>query len=161
MTTFDPRGILTALERHRVNYVVIGGFARVVQGTDELTRDVDICPAVRGENLTRLASALADLDATGLPRSLHADEPHIDDVVELDTRCGHLTVVREPAGTRGYDDLRRGADREPLGGGLRAPIAGADDLARMLDTLDRPGDPQIVATLRTVIELDRSLGLEL
>jgi hypothetical protein len=51
--------------------------------------------------------------------------------------------VPEPAGTRGYDDLRRRADREPLGRGLRPQIASADDLARTLGALDRadPGGP--------------------
>jgi hypothetical protein len=40
-------------------------------------------------------------------------------VVELETRASELKLVSGPAGTRGYDDLRRGADREPLGRGLR------------------------------------------
>jgi len=39
---FDPYALLEALERHRVGYVVIGGFARVVQGSGELTRGLDI-----------------------------------------------------------------------------------------------------------------------
>ena len=60
---FDPYAILTALERRRVTYVVIGGFARVVQGTDELTHGVDLAPSMRAENLRRLALALGDLDA--------------------------------------------------------------------------------------------------
>ena len=34
---FDPRGMLAALERNYVNFVVIGGLARVIRGTDELT----------------------------------------------------------------------------------------------------------------------------
>ena len=42
---FDPYGILEALERHRVKYVLIGGFARVLQGTEELTRGVDVVPS--------------------------------------------------------------------------------------------------------------------
>jgi hypothetical protein len=46
-------------------------------------------------------------------------------------------LVPEPAGTRGYDDLRRRAEREPLGRGLRPQVASADDLARMLGALAR------------------------
>ena len=34
---FDPYAILAALERRRVTYVVIGAFARVVQGAEEIT----------------------------------------------------------------------------------------------------------------------------
>ena len=60
---FDPRGILTSLERHRVNFVLIGALARVLQGTDEVTGGVDICPQRRAENLERLDAALAELGA--------------------------------------------------------------------------------------------------
>lgn len=42
--TFDPRGLLAALDRHRVAYIIVGAFARVVQGADEITRSIDIVP---------------------------------------------------------------------------------------------------------------------
>ena len=45
---FDPIGIFKALDRARVTYIVIGGLARVLQGTDELTNGVDIVPAMLG-----------------------------------------------------------------------------------------------------------------
>jgi hypothetical protein len=32
---FDPRGLLAALEREYVAYVLIGGLARVLRGTEE------------------------------------------------------------------------------------------------------------------------------
>src|SRR5947199_16915 len=53
-------------------------------------------------------------------------------VLELETDAGELKVVPEPAGTRGYDDLRHRATREPLGHGLRPSVASVDDHARML-----------------------------
>ena len=46
---FDPYAILTALERHRVAYVLIGAFARVIAGTEELTHGVDLAPSKRAE----------------------------------------------------------------------------------------------------------------
>jgi len=54
---FDPHGLLQALDQHRVTYIVIGGFARVIQGTEEITRDLDIAPSTRPENLRRLDAA--------------------------------------------------------------------------------------------------------
>jgi hypothetical protein len=53
---FDPRAILAALERNYVSYVLIGGFARVIRGTDELTDGVDVCPSRKPDNLEALAS---------------------------------------------------------------------------------------------------------
>ena len=65
---FDPRALLGVLDRHRVAFVVIGGLARVIEGTDEITRGVDITPSTKPENLRRLAEALEELGVgeTGL-----------------------------------------------------------------------------------------------
>ncbi|MEO9176915.1 MAG: hypothetical protein ABI317_15490, partial [Gaiellales bacterium] len=60
---FDPRAILTVLEESRVNYVVIGSLARVLQGSDEVAHGVDICTQRKGENIDRLAKALDRLGA--------------------------------------------------------------------------------------------------
>ena len=67
----------------------------------------------------------------------------------------------EPAGTRGYDDLRRGASREYLGRGLRPSIASTGDLARMLGALSREQDVPKLHALRRIAELEHSLGHEL
>jgi hypothetical protein len=116
---FDPYELLGSLQSRNIGLVVIGAFARVVHGTREVTNGIDIAPAMREENLVRLEAALHDLDARradAAPLDLRKlDEP----VVELETRAGGLKLVPEPAGTGGYDDLRRRADREPLGRGLR------------------------------------------
>jgi hypothetical protein len=61
--TFDPYAILAALDRHGVSYIVIGAFARVIQGTEEITGGVDVVPSLRSENLHRLTVALEELGA--------------------------------------------------------------------------------------------------
>jgi hypothetical protein len=162
---FDPYAILTALERQRITYVLIGGFARIIQGTEELTHGLDLTPSTRGENLRRLAIALDDLDArlpNGERPELNSNLAH-GPVLELRTGAGELKVVPEPAGTRGgYDDLRRAATREPIGRGLRPRVASIADLARMLAALGREQDLPLLQQLRTLAELERSLirGIE-
>ena len=79
-------------------------------------------------------------------------------MVELETRAGELKLVPEPAGSRGYDDLRWQASREPLGGGLRPQVASSGDLARMLGALDRDEDSDKLLRLRRLITLQRTLG---
>jgi hypothetical protein len=157
--SFDPYAILEALEGRRVTYVLIGGFARVIQGTEELTRGVDLAPSLRGENLKRLALALDDLEAERVDgRPLVIDEATIRDepVIGLRSRGGELKVVPAPVGTRGgYDDLRRAATREPLGRGLRPSIASIGDLARMAAALGREQDMVPLRQLRTLAELER------
>ncbi len=158
---FDPYGVLQALDRHLVGYIVIGGFGRVVQGTEEITRGIDIVPSTREENLRRLDAALRDIGAARVDgRELALDDGSIAEqpVIELTTDCGEVKVVPTPAGTRGYDDLRRAANREPLGRGVRPSVASIGDLARMVSALgDEERLPQLLQ-LRRIVELERVRG---
>jgi len=158
-TRFDPYGLLEALEGHRVSFVVIGGFARIVEGTEEMTYGLDITPSVREPNLERLERALHEVDAEradGRALSLDPGTLAAEPVHELTTRYGELKLVPEPAGTRGYDDLRRGARREPLGRGVRPSVASIGDLARMISALsDDERLPQLMQ-LRRLVELERT-----
>ncbi len=159
---FDPYATLEALEGRGVAYVLIGAFARVVQGTEELTRGLDLAPSLHGDNLKRLALALDDLEAArvdGKPIALDAATIGSEPVIELRTRGGEVKIVPEPAGTRGgYDDLRRAASREPLGRGLRPLVASIGDLARMAAALGREQDMTPLRQLRILADLDRGRG---
>jgi len=157
---FDPYAILTALERQRVTYILIGCFARIIHGTEELTNGLDLVPSLRPENLRRLGLALEALYArlpNGRRAALERDLP-TQAVLELRTDAGELKIVPEPVGTRGgYDDLRRAATREPIGRGLRPSVASIGDLARMLAALGREQDLPPLHQLRTLAELEREL----
>lgn len=179
---FDPRGLLAGLHRHYLNYVLIGGLARVIRGTDEITSGVDICPSLRTDNVERLAQALEELGARRSDRRrLVVDEESLgsERVLHLRTPMGELKIVPEPAGTRrGFNDLRRGATLEHVGEGLRLRVASVPDLARMSAALaheltQQPGreaerlrELEIARSreLRRIMEvevgLERTLGLE-
>jgi hypothetical protein len=154
---FNPYALLQALERHRVTYIVIGALGRVIHGSDEVTDGLDIVPSTREENLRRLELALEEVNADRLEGGTPVLERDLVDqeVLELQTDAGELKIVAEPAGTRGYDDLRRRADREPLGQGLRPSVASVDDHARMLAVLGREQDREPLRTIQRVIELER------
>jgi hypothetical protein len=159
---FDPIQVMQTLDRQRVTYIIVGALGRVIHGSDEITDGIDIVPSTRDENLRRLALALDDLNARradGVALALERDLARRP-ILELQTDAGQLKIVPEPAGTRGYDDLRRAARREPLGQGLRPSVASIGDHARMLAALDRAQDRQPLRTLRRLIELEheRSRG---
>jgi hypothetical protein len=144
-------------------YIVIGAFARVVHGTEELTRGIDVVPSTRPENLRRLEDALGELNAVRVDgRELRLDQWSLEPVIPLRSDAGELKIVPEPMGTRGYDDLRRAASREPLGQGVRPSVASTGDLARMLGARGRQIDLENLRMLRRLIALDRvrSLGRE-
>jgi len=149
---FDPRALLGVLDRHHVAFIVIGGLARVIEGADEVTRGVDITPSTKPENLRRLADALDELGVG--ETDLDAEEP-----TTVMTPHGELQVIPVPAGTRGYDDLRRAAIREPIGRGLRPAVASKGDLARMLSALGREEHAEKLRQLRRLIELEHELGM--
>jgi hypothetical protein len=155
---FDPYELLGALKSANISFVVIGAFARVIHGTGEVTDGLDVTPSMREDNVSRLEKALDDLVAVrddGRPPDV-ADSR--DPVIDLRTRAGELKIVPEPAGSNGYDDLRRHASREPLGRGLRPQVASPGDLARMLGALGRDDQIETLLRLRRLIELERSLG---
>jgi len=157
---FDPYTILAALDRQRVAYVAIGSFARIIRGAEELPDGLDIVPSLQERNLERLAEALVDLEARGVDGG-PVDFERPDAVIRAMSPAGELNVVPRPGGTRGYDDLRRAATREPLGRGLRPAVASTGDLARMLAALGREEDRPKLQALRQVAELERSIGVEL
>jgi hypothetical protein len=157
---FDPYPILKALERERAAYILVGAFARVIVGADEITRGLDLTPSTRGDNLEHVDRAMEAINAHRPDRSApniqgtdYAREP----VVELQTDHGQVKIIPEPAGTRGYDDLRRDAERQPIGHGLRPTVASPRDLARMLAALNRAEDTRKLLDMRYIAELEREL----
>lgn len=157
---FDPLGLLAAIQKRHASFILIGALARITQGTDELTRGVDITPWMRPTTLDNLKLALADVNARrtdGQPLVLETGES----VIELETDFGQLKIVPQPAGTRGYEDLRRAASHEHLGRGVRPQIASVGDLIRMAGALGRDYDHDLVIVnqLRTIAELERELGI--
>ena len=68
---------------------------------------------------------LADLEGVGARSGVDASP---EAVIRAASPAGELKIVPEPEGTRGYDDLRRAATREPLGRGLRPSVVSTGDL---------------------------------
>jgi hypothetical protein len=151
---FDPYELFAALDRERIAYVVVGGFARVVHGSGEVTDGLDIAPSLREENVRRLGRALEELGRGPAPlaEQLATGEP-----MTARTRAGELRIVPEPWGTRGYDELRRRASRENLGRGVRPSIASVVDCVRMLDASERSEDHERLLRMRRMLELERRL----
>ncbi len=156
----DPWAMLKAVERQSVSYIVVGAFARVLVGADEITLGVDLTPSTKPENLRRLDIALETINAhrpDGGTANVQTTDFDREPVIALQTDHGEMKIVPYPTGTRGYDDLRRFAERLPIGHGLRPSVAAPVDLARMLHGLNRPQDIEKLAMMRRLIELERGL----
>lgn len=57
----DP--LMDIIDAHQVDFIVIGGFAVAAHGYVRATKDIDICPNPKKDNLARLAEALKELEA--------------------------------------------------------------------------------------------------
>ena len=163
----DPLEILRALERHGVRYVLIGAAAARIAGAPVVTEDLDVTPANDPENLERLATALLELgarlrtaaDPEGVPFPVDAEMLASADIWTLNTSAGDLDLCFAPAGTGGYDDLRREASDEELGRGLTVSVASLRDVIRSKEAAGRDKDlaqlPLLRRTLEQIRERDR------
>jgi hypothetical protein len=151
----DPAGVITALERHQVRYVVIGGVAAQLHGSPAPTRGLDITPDRSAPNLARLASALASVEAQewvpgfGYPLQLPMDRRRLagDRVLLAQTRYGRVDVVPAPHGVpAGYDELEPRA-RRVRAYGAELPVACLDDLVRSHGAASRAKDKLALARL--------------
>ena len=156
---FRPEEILRILNDHEVLYVVIGGMAAVIHGSDIPTTDIDVTPDQSLSNLQRLSAALREMnakiwtqpEAEGL--SFDHDGASLADVqiLNLMTDYGRLDVTRTPAGTQGYDDLKRDAMTVDVFG-LAVSVASLADVVRSKQAAGRPKDLQFLPTLRRLLD---------
>jgi hypothetical protein len=152
-----PR-ILEVLHRNGVAYILIGGLAAVYHGSPFPTEDVDITPEMGRRNLDKLAAALLELNArvrtdsepSGLPFSCDGEALAAAETWNLTTDAGDLDVSFNPAGTRGYRDLRRDAAWVELYG-VSVRIASLGDVIRSKQAANRPKDQRTLPTLREML----------
>ena len=159
---FDPTLAMRVLNRHEVEYVLIGGLAGEILGAPLGTNDIDICYRRTPENMNRLANALGELHAKLRVAGVDEDLPFILDGRTLAagdsftflTDAGDLDVLGTPSGTGGFRDLDAGARAYDLGDGLVVRIVALDDLIRMKEAAARPKD---AAHLNVLAELKRTI----
>jgi len=149
---FRPTALLGLLAHAKIDFVVVGGVAIVVQASPRFTRDLDICYATDKANLARLGSLLVSLEAR--LRGVDDDVPFVPDermlrrtqMLTLTTREGDLDLLVDPSGSPGYAALRRRADVIDLAG-ASVRIASVEDLISMKRAAGRPQDQIDVESL--------------
>jgi predicted nucleotidyltransferase len=141
--------LLEALDRHGVDFVVVGGVAGLAHGSAYPTYDFDIAYARDSPNLERLAGALTDIGVT--LRGAPADLPFQPDAQTLakganftfDTEFGSFDILGDVAGIKSYDSLRSKSKFERIAG-IEVRVAALNDLIAMKRAANRPKDQLMV-----------------
>jgi hypothetical protein len=157
-----PEPLLAVLIKHKVDFIVIGGYAVAAHGFARATKDIDICPDPEDDNIERLATALTELEATPIGLDEFEGEFDLEPNREglkmggnwtLMTKHGRLDVMQtfnlESAngGEGGYRDLAPHAvERTFLG--YQVLFCSYDDLLRMKRATGRAQDNVDIESLK-------------
>ena len=143
---FDAGALVRVLQRHHVEFVIIGGIAGQLWGSSTITQDLDICYAREKTNLEHLAAALRELNAKlrgvkeDVPFRLDARTLFNGDSFTFTTDFGAFDCLATPTGTNGYVDLKQAAETMSVGDGLKVWVCSIDDLIRMKRAAGRTKD---------------------
>jgi predicted nucleotidyltransferase len=155
-----PRLLLIAehLQRHGVEFMVIGGQAAALLGSPLPTYDVDLCYRRTAENLQRLADALKELHPTprgappDLPFRLDAQALALGSNFTFQTDHGPLDLLGwvEPFGT--YEELSPRATFITVDS-LTLLTISLDDLIAIKRHIKRPKDQAALLQLESLKRL--------
>jgi len=147
--------ILTRLNRHKVEFVVVGGLAGVVHGSALVTEDVDVCAPLSQQNLTRILAALADIN----PRfRMSPHRPPLPGDAErlagyknlyLITDLGQIDILSEITGVGAYEEVSRHAIAVELAG-VRVHVMDIHALIESKKALGRVKDLRAAAELEAI-----------
>lgn len=154
----DIARILRALDDEGAEYVVIGGIAVVVHGSDRPTFDLDLVYPRDAENLSRLARAVARLNPR--LRGAPEDVPFIWDARTLKAGCnftlvtdaGSLDLLGDVEGVESFAKLRERSEETDLFG-IVVAVASIDDLLAMKRAANRLKDQADILELQRLRQL--------
>jgi hypothetical protein len=155
MTDFEA--LLGTLDKHRVDYIVVGGAAALAHGSSRFTQDLDIVYDRSAGNLERIVAALRDFSPylRGAPAGL----PFVWDRVTLgrglnftlQTSLGMIDLLGEIPGGGTYADLKGASVELDLFSG-RSRCLSLHQLIRAKRAAGRPKDLEALAELEALRE---------
>ncbi len=139
---------LTAMQRHNVRYMLIGGLAVTFHGHVRNTLDMDIWLAPTNQNRDRFFEALLDLEYTDEELSFYKNEDFTTyfkcTIGEMPFTVDCLTIVHP---NLNFDEAEKVMIKHDIGNGLLINVVDFDFLRRMKILTHREKDWQDVSEL--------------
>ena len=159
----DYEGLIRALHRADVEFILVGGAAATALGSSRLTLDLDVVYARTPANIEGLVRALAPLSPylrgapPGLPFRWDEDMLRRGLNFTLTTSRGNIDLLGEITGGGGYADLLPHTVEVALFG-MTVRCLGLDKLIEVKRAAGRPKDLEAVAELEAIREERSKLG---
>jgi hypothetical protein len=161
----DVERILATLDRHHVDYLVVGGISTRLHGALRPTKDFDCLPERSRDNLARLGAAmrelnarlrvaaLTDAEAQQLPTRIDATSLQQMQLSTWRTDAGDFDVLADMPDRHGrrvtYEDLAPRCITIGVGG-LSIRVADLDDVIASKEWANRPKDHEALPELRAI-----------
>ncbi len=155
--TPDFRDLLTIFSSHRVEYLLVGGYAVGLHGHSRYTKDLDIWVQGDAANAARVAEAIREFgfDVAGLSADTFASGVRTK-VVQMGITPNRIEIITSIDGVSFADCYPRRVELE--WDGLEVPTISRDDLLANKLASGRPQDLADVDALRRVIAAEAAAG---
>jgi hypothetical protein len=148
--------ILRLLAAEKVEFLVVGMTAGILQGAPVTTLDLDVVHRRTPENVARLLRVLSGLEAVYRhdPRRIRPAESHLLSPGHqiLTTALGDLDCLGTIDQDRGYEDLIGQTVEMTLAGGLTVRVLSLPALIEAKARAGRPKDLAALPVLRATLE---------
>jgi len=153
----DLQSLLKTLIHSPVDFILVGGFAAVLHGCNQITRDIDICILYSPEQIELLRGTLKPFHS--VHRKMKPQKSFLDFPKDLSkkqdfylkTDLGTLDIITSVAGIGEYlNVLKNCLEVEILGG--RCFLISVEDLIKSKKTLGRHRDLIVVEELEAILE---------
>jgi len=153
----DINRLLQRLCDADIDFVIVGGFAATLHGSSLVTRDLDVCAILSGENVEKLRHALRDLKPAHRLTSQKIsflDNPEPGTLIRnlyLRTDLGPVDILSSILGVGEFERVRATSIQVELFG-RTCRIISLDDLIQAKEALGREKDLLAAKELRAVRE---------
>lgn len=160
MATTQIADLLRLLDRHEVEFVLVGSAAAILHGAGYTTQDIDIVPSYASGNIQRLARALAEVDARYQDfagRIFRPDERRLTEnrLNLLETRLGRVDILRSIEPDRKFEDLVLGSELLEVEG-VPVRTISLENLIEAKQIANRDKDRLHLVYLRETLRLKRA-----